>query len=93
MGCAGAGKSALISALLRTTEPKSTDALWIDNVNISSIPLRILRGNISVVPRYPVLFSGPLRFNLDPESVLTDNVLWNALDKVKYKIILILNYR
>ncbi|KAJ9583096.1 hypothetical protein L9F63_022564, partial [Diploptera punctata] len=81
VGCVGAGKSALISALLRMAKLQSTDALWIDDVNISTIPLRLLRRKISVIPRYPVLFSGHLRLNLDPHTALTDNVLWDALEK------------
>ncbi|PSN47745.1 hypothetical protein C0J52_04616 [Blattella germanica] len=81
VGCVGAGKSALLSALLRMAEPLSGEALWIDEVDISKIPLRLLRSRISVVPRFPILFSGQLRFNLDPDSTLADNVLWDALDK------------
>ncbi|XP_069687656.1 ATP-binding cassette sub-family C member 4-like [Periplaneta americana] len=83
VGCVGAGKSGLLSALLRIAEPQSTEAVWIDDIAISNVPLRLLRSKISVVPRFPILFSGKLRLNLDPENALTDNILWDALDKVK----------
>lgn len=38
-----------------------------------------------MVPQDPVLFSGTLRSNLDPDDRLHDDVLWFALDSVKMR--------
>lgn len=54
----------------------------IDEININSIGLHKLRDNISVIPQEPVLFSGTLRYNLDPFSSCDDDTLWTALERV-----------
>jgi len=33
----------------------------------------------------PVLFSGTVRYNLDPFNELTDHQLWNALEEVVFQ--------
>ena len=52
---AGAGKSSLISLLLRLSEASSGQIL-IDGVDARSVPLRKLRGSIGLVPQHPFLF-------------------------------------
>lgn len=67
MGRTGAGKSTLMSAIMRLVEATS-GSIEIDNINISSISLSTLRSRISIIPQDPFLFSGSLRMNLDPFS-------------------------
>jgi len=44
----------------------------IDNVNIRTINLDHLRSRVTVIPQDPTMFSGTLRFNLDPLMEVTD---------------------
>lgn len=44
-----------------------------------------LRKNISIIPQEAVLFSGSLRFNLDPFDERTDDELWHSLEQVELK--------
>eukprot|EP00731_Ephydatia_muelleri_P021966 Em0014g557a len=64
IGRTGAGKSSLIQMLFRMAE--HTGNISIDGVNIRDVELHELRKSISIIPQDPVLFSGSLKYNLDP---------------------------
>jgi ABC-type multidrug transport system fused ATPase/permease subunit len=79
VGRTGAGKSTILSALLRLVVPESGCVLY-DGVDTARLSLQQLRGNISVVSQDPVLFAGTLRSNLDPFHEIADDApLWHIL--------------
>ncbi|KAF8767898.1 Multidrug resistance-associated protein 4 like [Argiope bruennichi] len=74
VGRTGAGKSSMIATLFRMTEPEGE--VKIDGISTKDIGLHDLRRKISIIPQDPVLFTGPIRRNLDPFSEHKDDELW-----------------
>ncbi|CAH1367993.1 unnamed protein product [Tenebrio molitor] len=77
VGRTAAGKSSIISMILRLH--KFEGKIFIDGVDITTLPLDTLRANISVISQDPVLFTGTVRENIDLNGKYTDHVIWNAL--------------
>ncbi|CAK4398566.1 unnamed protein product [Aphanomyces euteiches] len=80
-GRTGSGKSSLMAALFRMVEA-ATGCIKIDGIDISQVNLHALRSRLTIIPQDPVLFSGSLRFNIDPSKQVADADLWNVLKKV-----------
>ena len=62
-------------------EPEIDSIINIDGINCLRLGLKDLRSNLSIIPQDPVLFSGTLRFNLDPFNEYNDNEVWDILKK------------
>jgi ATP-binding cassette subfamily B protein len=63
VGQSGAGKSTIINILLRFYNIKS-GTIYLDGVDISSLPLKELRSQFGLVPQDSVIFSTTIRDNI-----------------------------
>ena len=81
VGRTGSGKSTIILSLFRILET-SKGKILINKRNIRDIPLKILRRNLGIVPQEPKIFSGSLKFNLDPLRKYSDFEINNAIREV-----------
>ena len=78
VGRTGSGKSSMLTALFRLVEAAQGQIL-IDGTDIAAVPLKTLRSALSIIPQDPVLFSGTLRYNLDPFNQYPDAEVHDVL--------------
>ena len=57
--------------------------ILIDNVDIRSQNLDFLRSRITVIPQDPTMFTGTLRFNLDPMGLVSDQRIYEVLNQAQ----------
>ncbi|KAL6870410.1 P-loop containing nucleoside triphosphate hydrolase protein [Trichoderma novae-zelandiae] len=81
-GRTGSGKSTIVAALLRLID--STGVLTVDGQDLLRTPRSVVRQKCFItITQEPFLIpQATLRFNLDPHSVVSDEVLETALQKV-----------
>ena len=72
-------------ALFRIQE-MSAGQILVDGIDTATVPLRILRSKLGIIPQDPVIFSASVRFNLDPFDEYTDGMIWDALTSVDMKV-------
>lgn len=80
VGRTGSGKSSLFLAMTRIM-PLAQNMIFIDGVDITTVPLKELRRAIAIIPQDPVLFSGTLRENLDPFALYSNEDIAMALKR------------
>ncbi|KAH7839793.1 hypothetical protein Vadar_008968 [Vaccinium darrowii] len=70
--------------VLRGIKP-TEGSIIIDDIDISTIGLHDLRSHFGVIPQDPTLFSGSVRYNLDPLIEHTDQEIWEVLEKCQLR--------
>lgn len=75
VGASGSGKTTLINLLLRLYRP-TKGTIYIDDLDISLLPLSLLRQLICVVPQEPFLFTGSIQ----------ENIAWGNLTATEQEI-------
>ena len=74
-------------ALFRITQLEPGSDILIDGVSTSSSSMTLyqLRSKLTIIHQDPVMFSGTLRYNLDPLNEYSDSQVWEALDRCQLK--------
>ena len=86
VGRTGAGKTSITTALYRLAEIESGTIL-LDGVDLAKIGLDDVRGRshgMYILPQDPVLFAGTLRSCLDPFGSSSDEIIFDALQSVRF---------
>jgi ATP-binding cassette subfamily C (CFTR/MRP) protein 1 len=79
VGRTGAGKSTVTLAIARIVEIFA-GRIWIDGVDIQHVSLSKLRSSITIIPQDATMFTGTLRFNLDPLGKASDEEIVELLE-------------
>jgi len=82
IGRTGAGKSTIMMLLYRIVD-LCEGKFSVDGYDCSKIHLESLRKEIAIIPQEPVMFSGTLRWNLDPFDEHADEDIWNVLQDIQ----------
>lgn len=85
VGRTGSGKSTLTTLLFRMMDHVQGQIYIGNNIDINTLPLHALRRHISILPQTPTLFTGTVRYNLDPMDEYTDDELYQVLEIVQLK--------
>jgi ABC-type multidrug transport system fused ATPase/permease subunit len=88
VGRTGSGKSSLFLAFFRMVELES-GSIIIDGTDIASLGLTVVRKGLSMIPQNPFMFSGTVRGNLDPFAQYSDTEVWQALERVSLKNVIL----
>ena len=83
VGRTGCGKSTLALCLFRLIEPYS-GKIYIDDVDITSIGLKKLRENLTIITQESNILDGTLRYNFDPRGEHTDKEIYKVLKKIGF---------
>jgi len=82
VGRTGSGKSSLVMSLFRMLETVD-GCVKIDGDDVSKLPLSTHRARLNIIPQETALFSGSLRFNLDPLDKHSDDHIWRCIQNSK----------
>jgi ATP-binding cassette, subfamily C (CFTR/MRP), member 1 len=78
-GRTGSGKTSLLMTLFRLVDLQS-GSIFVDGIDIATVPRQEVRRRISGVPQQPFLLKGSVRLNADPMGAASDEAILHALD-------------
>lgn len=88
IGSTGSGKSTLVNLIPRFYDA-TEGVITIDGINVKDYSHEDLNNKVGYIPQKAVLYSGTIRSNLSfgssPESPLSDDGMWEALDLAQSK--------
>ena len=84
VGRTGSGKSTICLCLFRILEPLNGQIL-IDDIDITTIGLDLLRQNITIIPQDPCLLEGSLKYNIDPFERTSNNEIIKILKEIGFE--------
>ena len=87
VGRTGSGKSTIALSLFRIIEPLN-GSIYIDDIDISEIGLKILRNNLTIIPQEPFIMDGTLRYNIDPLGLYSDNQIVEVMKNIGFNYII-----
>ena len=82
VGRTGSGKSTLSLCMFRILEAYK-GSIFIDEIDIKTVPLKKLRSSLTIIPQDPVIIEGSLRFNIDPENRCDDKSILNIINNIE----------
>ena len=82
VGRTGQGKSTLIRILLRLNDYEGS--IKLGSCELKTLSKKLVRKSICCIPQDPVIFTGSLRFNLDPLNDYTDDEIMEAVTLSKF---------
>ena len=82
VGRTGAGKSSLLGALLGLV-PVENGRVKINGIPVENMSSTSVKSLIACIPQEPIVFSGSVRFNLDPYGTKDDEFLLHCLHKAQ----------
>ncbi|ELP94857.1 canalicular multispecific organic anion transporter, putative [Entamoeba invadens IP1] len=81
VGRTGSGKSTMMAGIFRIEEPAG-GLIKVDGIDTTTVPLKILRSRMCILPQEATMFSGDIRENLDPFHVKSDDEMKKVLQMV-----------
>jgi ABC-type multidrug transport system fused ATPase/permease subunit len=78
----GSGKSSFLLSLFRMLENMPSGSISIDDVDLATLPRRVVRERLTAIPQETLIIPGSIRENMDPLKTSNADDITSALEKV-----------